>query len=120
MPAVVRTIKDIVSKTSATFPLHGIILRFSGDSDIYMSTSYKRDVCHLEFAVWKRSDPYNDASGNLAGYQTILQALVKNQNGARDRLSCYFFLYCFRRNNSMLGHIGVKAVSFIIAVIYLI
>ncbi len=75
-----RTVKDIVNKTSTTtaFPLYGIVLRFSGKSNIYMSTSYKRDVCHLEFEVWKRSDPYNDASGNLAGYQTILQAFVLN------------------------------------------
>lgn len=79
LPAVFRTVKDIVNKTATAFPLYGIIIRFSGKSDIYMSTSYKRDVCHLEFEVWKRSDPYNDASGNLAGYQTILQALVNHK-----------------------------------------
>lgn len=78
LPAVVRTIKDIVNKTSAAFPMYGIILRFSAKSDVYMSTSYKRDACHLEFEIWKRSDAYNDASGNLASSQTILQALVKN------------------------------------------
>ncbi|KAG4077289.1 hypothetical protein HA402_009918 [Bradysia odoriphaga] len=80
MPEVVRTIKDIVEKTSTAFPAYGIILRFSNESDIYMSTSYKRPSCHLEFQLWKRSDFYNEASGNLAGYQTILQALSKQFN----------------------------------------
>lgn len=76
LPAVIATIKDIVKKTPTAFPLKGLIFRFSGKSDIYMSTSYERDTVHMEFLHWKRSDVYNDASGNLAGYQTILQALV--------------------------------------------
>lgn len=80
MPEVVRTVKDIVVKTSTAFPSYGIILRFSNDSDIYMSTSYKRPSCHFEFQLWKRTDAYNEASGNLAGYQTILQALSKRYN----------------------------------------
>lgn len=51
-------------------------MRLSSESDVYMSTAYKRDTVHIEFAVWRRTDPYNDASGSLAGYQTIMQTMV--------------------------------------------
>ncbi|KAJ6645515.1 L-gulonolactone oxidase [Pseudolycoriella hygida] len=77
LPAAASTIKDIISKTPTSFPMHGIVIRFSGKSDIYMSTSYKRDSCHLGFKLWLRTDAYNHASGNLAGYQTISQVLTK-------------------------------------------
>lgn len=76
LPSVITTIKDIVQKTPTAFPLHGVTLRFSGKNDIYMSTSYRRDTVHLEFLLWRRIDAYNNASGSLAGFQTIGQTLV--------------------------------------------
>lgn len=78
----IATVKDIAKKTPTTFPVLGIIMRFSAKSDIYMSTSYQRDTVHVEFAVAKRTDAYNDASGSLAGYQTILQALVLERSNS--------------------------------------
>lgn len=41
-----------------------------------MSTAYGRQTVHFEFYVWNRNDKYNEPSGSLAGYQTILQILV--------------------------------------------
>lgn len=55
-------------------------MRFSRKSDEYMSTAYGRDTVHFEFYLWNRNDPYEDASGSLAGYQTILQTLVEKTN----------------------------------------
>lgn len=78
---VVNTIKDIIRKTPTAFMLKGIIFRFSGKSDIYMSTAYGRDTVHLEVFQLKRTDPYNDASGSLAGFQTIFQTLVGKSFG---------------------------------------
>lgn len=54
-------------------------MRFSDKSDIYMSTAYGRQTVHFEFYIWNRKDPYNNPSGSLAGYQTILQLLVSTQ-----------------------------------------
>lgn len=51
-------------------------MRFSDKSDILMSTAYGRQTVHFEFYVWNRNDQYNEPSGSLAGYQTILQILV--------------------------------------------
>lgn len=51
-------------------------MRFSDKSDIHMSTAYGRQTVHFEFYVWNRNDKYNEPSGSLAGYQTILQILV--------------------------------------------
>lgn len=73
----VRDVKDIISKTPTAFPDIGILMRFSGASDIYMSTAYVRETCHFEFYLWNRDDIYNRPSGSLAGYQTILQTLSK-------------------------------------------
>lgn len=54
-------------------------MRFSDKSDIYMSMAYGRQTVHFEFYVWNRNDQYNDPSGSLAGYQTILQILVRSK-----------------------------------------
>lgn len=74
LPEVINTIKDIVKKTPTAFPIQ-VQMRFSAKNDIYMSTSYQRDVVHMEFLLLKRTDPYNDAMGNLAGYQTIFHRI---------------------------------------------
>lgn len=79
MPNFINDIKDIIRKTPTAFPLQGILMRFSDKSDIYMSTAYGRQTVHFEFYLWKRNDPYNEPSGSLAGYQTILQLLVMQQ-----------------------------------------
>lgn len=71
-----KVVKKIVEKTPTAFPINGIHLRFSGVSDIYMSTSYGRQSAHFEFFAWKRDDVYNRPIASLAGYQTILQTLV--------------------------------------------
>lgn len=76
LPALVAIVKDIIRKTPVAFPLQGILMRFSDKSDIYMSTAYGRQTVHFEFYVWNREDVYNDPSGSMAGYQTILQTLV--------------------------------------------
>lgn len=76
MPHFINDVKDVLSKTPAAFPLQGILMRFSDASDILLSTAYGRQTVHFEFYVWNRRDPYNDPSGGLAGYQTILQVLV--------------------------------------------
>lgn len=76
LPAFIEAAKDIIKKTPTVFPLQGMWIRFSGKSDIHMSSAYQRDTAHIEFGVWKRTDAYNKASGSLAGYQTILQTLV--------------------------------------------
>jgi len=46
-----------------------------------MSTAYGRDTVHFEFYLWKTTDYYNDPSGSLAAYQTILQALTQQFKG---------------------------------------
>lgn len=69
-------VKNIISKTPTAFPLQGILLRFSDESDIYMSTAYGKQTTHFEFYSWNRKDVYNEPTGSLAGYQTILQTLV--------------------------------------------
>lgn len=73
----IDAVKDIVKKTPTAFPLQGLFFRFSGKDNNYMSTSNGRDSVHVEFNLWKRHDPYNDASASLAGYQTILQTLAR-------------------------------------------
>ncbi|KAJ6638939.1 L-gulono-1,4-lactone dehydrogenase, partial [Pseudolycoriella hygida] len=77
----IKAVKKIVEKTPTSFPIQGILLRFSDNSDIYMSTAYGRQTVHFEFYLWNRDDIYNNASGSLAGYQTILQTLVNEFNG---------------------------------------
>ncbi|KAG4080041.1 hypothetical protein HA402_006353 [Bradysia odoriphaga] len=42
------------------------ILDNDGKSDAHMATNYGMDTAHVEFALWKRTDSYNKASGNLA------------------------------------------------------
>ncbi|KAJ6647385.1 L-gulonolactone oxidase 5 [Pseudolycoriella hygida] len=76
LPDFITDIKDIISKTPTAFPLQGILMRFSDKSDIYMSTAYGRQTVCFEFYLWNRNDPYNQPSGSLAGYQTILQLLT--------------------------------------------
>lgn len=76
LPKFIAEIKDIIKKTPTAFPLQGVLMRFSDKSDIYMSTAYGRQTVHFEFYLWNRKDPYNQPSGSLAGYQTILQLLV--------------------------------------------
>ncbi|XP_037049943.1 L-gulono-1,4-lactone dehydrogenase-like [Bradysia coprophila] len=78
-----KVVKDIIKKTPTVFPINGIHIRFSGKSDIYMSTSYGRQSAHVEFFAWKRDDEYKRAMGSSAGYQTILQTLAKDF-GARS------------------------------------
>lgn len=51
-------------------------MRFSNATDIYMSTAYGRQTCHFEFYLWNRKDRYNDPSGSLAAFQTIIQLIV--------------------------------------------
>lgn len=80
LSAVINDVKDIISKTPTAFPMQGILLRFSDKSDIYMSTAYGRQTVHFEFYEWKRNDHYNEPTGSLAGYQTILQTLVYINN----------------------------------------
>lgn len=65
-----------MTETPVAFPLTGIFIRFSSKSDVYMATDFGMDTAHVEYAVWKRTDSYNDASGSLAGYQAIAQVLV--------------------------------------------
>lgn len=48
-----------------------------------MSNSYGRETVHFEFYLWNRQDPYNQPSGSLAGYQTILQMLVSEIGGLK-------------------------------------
>lgn len=74
---VVNDVKDIISKTPTAFPIQGILLRFSDSTDIYMSTAYGKRVVHFEYYEWKRKNVYRDPTSSLAGYQTILQTLVK-------------------------------------------
>jgi len=76
MPALAATVKDIVSKYAAVFPVYGILLRFSEPSNTYMSTAYGSRTCHFEFYMINRQDAYNKPSGGLAAYQTIMQAIV--------------------------------------------
>lgn len=76
LTAFVAATKDVMTKTPLTFPLSGILLRFSRNSDAYMSTSYGRDTVNVEFSKWKRRDMYNDPSGSLAGFQLLQQILV--------------------------------------------
>ncbi|XP_037042731.1 probable L-gulonolactone oxidase 6 [Bradysia coprophila] len=78
---LVLTVKDIQAKTPLVFPIDGLVMRFSGKSEIYMSTAHQRDTIHVEFVLVQRTDPYNDATGALAGYQTLLQAMAKNMSG---------------------------------------
>ncbi|KAJ6635180.1 L-gulonolactone oxidase 2 [Pseudolycoriella hygida] len=81
LPDFVKAVKDIVKKTPTTFPLQGMWIRFSGKSDIFMSTNYGRDSVHIEFIVMHRKKAYEEASGGLAGVQTILQNAVKQFKG---------------------------------------
>ncbi|XP_037051389.1 L-gulonolactone oxidase-like [Bradysia coprophila] len=77
LSAFVIATKDIVAKTPTVFPLQGLFMRLSSKSNAYMSTAYQRDSIHVEFAVWKRTNVYDEASGSLAGYQSIMQLLTK-------------------------------------------
>ncbi|KAJ6635041.1 L-gulonolactone oxidase 2 [Pseudolycoriella hygida] len=81
LPVVIATMKDILNNSPSAFPVYGILIRFSGKNDIYMSTSYGMDTVHIEWFLWKRTDQYKEPSGNLAGYQTIQQALAKQFRG---------------------------------------
>lgn len=74
---LVSTVNDIQKKTPLAFPLDGLIMRFSGKSDSFLSPDFRRDTINVEFAIMKRTDEYNDSSGGLAGYQTLLQAMVR-------------------------------------------
>lgn len=80
LPNFIRDVKDIIQKTPTVFPLQGILMRFSDTSNIYMSSAYGRQTVHFEFYLWNRKDPYNQPSGSLAGYQTILQTLVSTED----------------------------------------
>jgi FAD/FMN-containing dehydrogenase len=76
LPEVISTVEDILSKYPAVFPVYGILLRFSKPSNTYMSTSYGRVTCHLEFYMKTRKNAYEDPSLGLAAYQAIVQSLV--------------------------------------------
>lgn len=104
----VLVVKDIQEKTPIAFPLQGIIMRFSGNSDIHMSTAYQRDTAHIEFFVVKRENPYDDATGNLAGYQTIAQTLVLLRRGDHQCLQMIILFCCRRQNVSQDVLTGVK------------
>ncbi len=87
LSAFIVAAKDIVKKTPTAFPLQGLFMRLSGKSDIYMSTAYQRDTVHVEFALWKRTNGYEEASGSLAGYQTIIQIMVNEKKLFREFLN---------------------------------
>jgi hypothetical protein len=76
LPEVVRTVRDILIKYPAVFPFQGILLRFSGPSQIHMSGSQGRESCHFEFYVVHRKNVYQNESSGLAAYQAIVQSLV--------------------------------------------
>lgn len=81
LPDFVETVKDIIKKTPTAFPLLGIRITFSGKSEIFLSTSYDRESVNVEFRMPNRNDIFKEPSASLAGYQTILQALVsQNKN----------------------------------------
>lgn len=73
-------LKNIVSQSPVAFPFDGILLRFSAASTTHLSTAYGKDVCHFEFYMMKRKDPYNDPSLGLAAYQAIMQTLVGDRH----------------------------------------
>lgn len=73
---VVTVVKDILSKSPTIFPLQGILLRFQGKSDTYMSNTFGRDSVHFEWYTWLRMGGKNIQPASLAGYQTIMQVLV--------------------------------------------
>lgn len=76
LESFVSVVKDIQTKTPVAFPVQGLVMRFSGKSDIYTSTAYKRDTVNIQFYLTKRTNEREDASASLAGYQTISQSLV--------------------------------------------
>lgn len=77
LPNFIAEIKNITSKTPTAFSAQGILMRFSDKDETYMSNSYGRQSVHFEFYMINRKDWYNEASSSLAGYQTILQMLVR-------------------------------------------
>jgi hypothetical protein len=76
LPYLVRTVKDILTKYPAVFPIQGIRLRFSGASNTWMSFNYGRASCHFEFFFGTRYNPYENPGLGLAAFQAMLQAMV--------------------------------------------
>lgn len=72
----VKTVKDILTKTPLAVPLQGIRITFSGESDIYLATAYKRKTVNIEYRLWNRKDLFGHPSGSSAAYQIISQVLV--------------------------------------------
>jgi len=80
LPALIKDVKEIIKRTPVAFPIQGVVMRFSDTTDILMSTAYGRQTVHFEFYLWNRKDRFEDPSGSLAGYQTILQLMVNKYN----------------------------------------
>jgi hypothetical protein len=78
LPQLVRTVKDILSKYPTVFPVHGILMRFTGPSTSYMSNSLNRMSCAFEFYIPRRKNWYEETSVGLAAYQAIVQSLVRH------------------------------------------
>lgn len=76
LPNFVRRVKNIIKKTPTAFPWRGIRITFSGVSRLLLSPSYGQESAVIGFRMLNRKDPFNEPSGSLAGYQTIVQTLV--------------------------------------------
>jgi hypothetical protein len=76
LPAYIVKVKDILSKVPGAFPFDGIVLRFSAQTDIYMSPAYGRESVHFEYYLTNRNDPYNNPAASLAVFQTMAQVAV--------------------------------------------
>ncbi len=116
LPNFIAEIEDIRTKAPTVFPLQGVLMRFSDKDEAYMANSYGRQTVHFEFYLWNRKDPYNQPSGSLAGYQTILQMLVSYLKCwviLYNNLMIFFKLWNFREKNTTLDRIGEKVASYI-------
>jgi len=81
MANFVKDVKDIISKSPASFPLQGILLRFSQASTILMSTSAARNSCHFEWYIEKRWNEYEDSPASITAYQTMMQLFAFKYSG---------------------------------------
>jgi len=78
LPRYIKQVKDILRKVPGAFPTQGILMRFSGANDIFMSNSYGRDTVHFEWYVPNREDVYKTPSASLAAFQTMSQVAVSS------------------------------------------
>ncbi|XP_037045984.1 probable L-gulonolactone oxidase 4 [Bradysia coprophila] len=76
-----EAVKDIIKKTPTAFPVLGIRITFSGRSDIFLSPSFGQESAYVEFRMLNTKDLFNQPSASLAGFQTIVQALIYKFNG---------------------------------------